>query len=40
MSTGYLLRRLLWAIPTLFGVAVVVFVLMRVVRERRGPARA
>ncbi len=31
MSTSYLLRRLLWALPTLFGVAVVVFVLVRVV---------
>lgn len=31
MSASYLLRRLLWAIPTLIGVAVVVFVLMRVV---------
>jgi len=31
MSGRYLLRRLLWALPTLFGVAVVVFVLMRVV---------
>ncbi len=27
----YLLHRLLWAVPTLFGVAVLVFVLMRVV---------
>src|SRR5262245_12514290 len=31
MSSSYLLRRLLWALPTLFGVAVVVFVLLRVV---------
>jgi ABC-type dipeptide/oligopeptide/nickel transport system permease component len=31
MTAGYLLRRLLWALPTLFGAAVVVFVLMRVV---------
>ena len=31
MAGGFLLRRLLWAIPTLFGVAVVVFVLLRVV---------
>ena len=31
MSSSYLLRRLLWALPTLFGVAVVVFVLVRVV---------
>jgi len=31
MSGRYSLRRLLWALPTLFGVAVVVFVLMRVV---------
>ena len=31
MSGSYLLRRLLWAVPTLFGVAVVVFVLLRVV---------
>jgi peptide/nickel transport system permease protein len=31
MSIDYLLRRLLWAIPTLIGVAVVVFVLVRVV---------
>jgi len=31
MSTTYLLKRLLWALPTLFGVAVVVFVLLRVV---------
>jgi ABC-type dipeptide/oligopeptide/nickel transport system permease component len=31
MSFTYLLKRLLWAIPTLFGVAVIVFVLLRVV---------
>jgi ABC-type dipeptide/oligopeptide/nickel transport system permease component len=31
MTSGYLLRRLLWALPTLFGAAVVVFVLVRVV---------
>ena len=31
MSPGLLLRRLLLAIPTMFGVAVVVFVLLRVV---------
>ena len=31
MSLAYLLKRLLWAIPTLFGVAVIVFVLLRVV---------
>jgi len=31
MSTAYLLKRLLWAVPTLLGVAVVVFVLLRVV---------
>ena len=31
MSGAYLLRRLLLALPTLFGVAVVVFVLLRVV---------
>jgi peptide/nickel transport system permease protein len=31
MSSTYLLKRLLWALPTLFGVAVVVFVLLRVV---------
>lgn len=31
MSASYILRRLLWAIPTLIGVAVVVFVLVRVV---------
>ena len=31
MSTSYLLKRLLLAIPTLFGVAVIVFVLLRVV---------
>jgi ABC-type dipeptide/oligopeptide/nickel transport system permease component len=31
MSINYLVRRLLWALPTLFGVAVVVFVLVRVV---------
>lgn len=31
MSIRYLLKRLLWAIPTLLGVAVVVFVLVRVV---------
>ena len=31
MSAGYLLKRLLLAIPTLFGVLVVVFVLLRVV---------
>jgi peptide/nickel transport system permease protein len=31
MSTSYFVKRLLWALPTLFGVAVVVFVLVRVV---------
>jgi len=31
MSAVYLLKRLLWAVPTLFGVAVIVFVLLRVV---------
>jgi len=31
MSGGYLLRRLLLAVPTLMGVAVIVFVLLRVV---------
>jgi ABC-type dipeptide/oligopeptide/nickel transport system permease component len=31
MPINYFLKRLLWAVPTLFGVAVVVFVLMRVV---------
>jgi ABC-type dipeptide/oligopeptide/nickel transport system permease component len=31
VSPAYLLKRLLWAIPTLFGVAVIVFVLLRVV---------
>jgi dipeptide transport system permease protein len=31
MSSAYLLKRLLWALPTLLGVAVVVFVLLRVV---------
>ena len=31
MSSSYLVKRLLWALPTLFGVAVVVFVLLRVV---------
>src|SRR5258706_3142644 len=31
MSINYLVRRLLWALPTLVGVAVVVFVLVRVV---------
>ncbi len=31
MSINYFLKRLLWALPTLFGVAVVVFVLVRVV---------
>src|SRR6185436_5941275 len=31
MSINYLVRRLLWALPTLFGVAVLVFVLVRVV---------
>ncbi|MEO8040935.1 MAG: ABC transporter permease [Betaproteobacteria bacterium] len=31
MSPANLLRRLLWVIPTLFGVAVIVFVLLRVV---------
>jgi ABC-type dipeptide/oligopeptide/nickel transport system permease component len=31
MSISYFLKRLLWALPTLFGVAVVVFVLVRVV---------
>ena len=31
MSASHFLRRLLWAMPTLFGVAVVVFVLVRVV---------
>ena len=31
MSIDYFLKRLLWAVPTLFGVAVLVFVLVRVV---------
>ena len=31
MSSSYLLRRILWTLPTLIGAAVVVFVLMRVV---------
>jgi ABC-type dipeptide/oligopeptide/nickel transport system permease component len=31
MPASYILRRLLWAIPTLIGVAIVVFVLVRVV---------
>ena len=31
MSINYLVRRLLWALPTLFGVAVLVFVLVRVI---------
>jgi ABC-type dipeptide/oligopeptide/nickel transport system permease component len=31
MLSGYWLRRLFWAIPTLFGVALIVFVLLRVV---------
>jgi ABC-type dipeptide/oligopeptide/nickel transport system permease component len=31
MSINYIVKRLLWALPTLFGVAIVVFVLMRVV---------
>ena len=31
MPINYILRRLAWALPTLFGVAVVVFVLVRVV---------
>jgi len=31
MSAGFLLKRLLMAIPTLFGVAVIVFVLLRIV---------
>ena len=31
MSSTYLLKRLLWSLPTLFGVAVIVFVLVRVV---------
>src|SRR5258708_13569069 len=31
MSINYLLKRLFWALPTLFGVAVLVFVLVRVV---------
>ena len=31
MSASYILRRLFWAIPTLIGVAVLVFVLVRVV---------
>jgi len=31
MSINYILKRLLWALPTLVGVAVVVFVLVRVV---------
>lgn len=31
MLIGYWLRRLFWAIPTLFGVALIVFVLLRVV---------
>lgn len=31
MLSGYWLRRLFWAIPTLFGVALIVFILLRVV---------
>src|SRR5688572_31932252 len=31
MSPAYLLRRLIHAVPTLFGVVVIVFVLLRVV---------
>lgn len=31
MSGAYFLKRLLWSLPTLFGVAVIVFVLLRVV---------
>ncbi len=31
MSANYILRRLFWAIPTLIGVAILVFVLVRVV---------
>ena len=31
MSANYILRRLFWAVPTLIGVAIVVFILMRVV---------
>ena len=31
MLSGYWLRRLFWVIPTLFGVALIVFVLLRVV---------
>lgn len=31
MSSSFILRRLFWAIPTLIGVAIVVFVLVRVV---------
>ena len=31
MSASYILRRLFWAVPTLIGVAIVVFILMRVV---------
>lgn len=31
MQSSYWLRRLFWAIPTLFGVALIVFVLLRVV---------
>ena len=31
MFQSYWLRRLLWVIPTLFGVAIIVFVLLRVV---------
>jgi ABC-type dipeptide/oligopeptide/nickel transport system permease component len=31
LSATYILKRVLWAIPTLFGVALIVFVLLRVV---------
>ena len=31
MLSGYWLRRLFWAVPTLFGVALIVFVLLRIV---------
>ena len=31
MSVKYFIKRLLMAIPTLFGVAIIVFVLLRVV---------
>ena len=37
--TRYAIRRILWAIPTLFGVSLVVFLLTTLMPEVPGPSR-